>query len=159
LEFIGKEANRWEEQFFLGVEPEAQIVYGTTIDPDALRARIREYAQAHGVAAVAAVSGVSVRTAGSVVRGTGRARPSTLARLLQGGSVLDERTAAITVQAKDLLDRVRQASDVEGLRAFARRANVSASHLSEALRGSRALSRTMTDRVRVALAAWHSDRR
>ena len=29
-EHIGKEANRWEEQFYLGEDSEAQIVYGTT---------------------------------------------------------------------------------------------------------------------------------
>jgi hypothetical protein len=28
VEYIGKEANRWEEQFFLGETPEAQIQYG-----------------------------------------------------------------------------------------------------------------------------------
>jgi hypothetical protein len=26
---IGKEANRWEEQFYLGYDPETQIEYGT----------------------------------------------------------------------------------------------------------------------------------
>jgi hypothetical protein len=28
LDHTGKQANRWEEQFFLGEDPEAQIVYG-----------------------------------------------------------------------------------------------------------------------------------
>ena len=29
IDRIGKEANRWEEQLYLGEDPEAQIVYGT----------------------------------------------------------------------------------------------------------------------------------
>src|SRR6266566_3593276 len=30
VEYIGKEANRWEEQFYLGEIPSAQIEYGTS---------------------------------------------------------------------------------------------------------------------------------
>ena len=30
IEYIGKEANRWEEQFYLGAIPDAQIVYSGT---------------------------------------------------------------------------------------------------------------------------------
>jgi hypothetical protein len=29
---IGKEANRWEEQFYLGENPEAQIIYGRSVE-------------------------------------------------------------------------------------------------------------------------------
>jgi hypothetical protein len=33
INYIGKEANRWEEQFFLGMDEDAEIEYGA--DPNA----------------------------------------------------------------------------------------------------------------------------
>ncbi len=41
VEHIGKEANRWEEQLYLGEDPQAQIVYGLT-PQDAKRLRTEE---------------------------------------------------------------------------------------------------------------------
>ena len=154
LEFIGKEANRWEEQFFLGVEPEAQIVYGTTVDPDALRARIRECAQAHGLAALAAASGVSVRAVGSVVRGVGHARPSTLARLVRASEALAERAIVDAREERELLDRVRQACERKGLRVIARGCGVSSSHLSEVLAHRRSLSVQMRKALQAGMVGW-----
>lgn len=151
LEFIGKEANRWEEQYFLGVDPGAQVVYGSTVDSNTLRARVRECAEAHGVPALASASGVSVRTVVSVVRGGRRSRPSTLARLVQAGSRLDERASHRALELGERLDRVRQASEQEGLRALARRSGVSASHLSEVLAGKRHLSAAMSDALETTL--------
>ena len=148
LEFIGKEANRWEEQFFLEVDPEAQVVYGTTVDAEELRSLVRAYAARHGLPALATASGVALRTAGSVVRGVGRSRASTLARLVRAGSQLDERAALQALQNRELLDRVREICQREGLRSLARRCRVSPSHLSETLTGARQLSQGMEDALR-----------
>jgi hypothetical protein len=148
LEFIGKEANRWEEQFFLGVDPEAQVVYGTTVDAEELRSLVRAYAARHGLPALATASGVALRTAGSVVRGVGRSRASTLARLVRAGSQLDERAALQALQNRELLDRVREICQREGLRSLARRCRVSPSHLSETLTGARQLSQGLEDALR-----------
>ena len=38
---IGKEANRWEEQYFLGPDDEAEIEYGAGLTADALSTRLR----------------------------------------------------------------------------------------------------------------------
>lgn len=40
VELIGKEANRWEEQFFLGEDEDAQIVYGLIPASDAFHERL-----------------------------------------------------------------------------------------------------------------------
>jgi hypothetical protein len=46
---IGKEANRWEEQLYLGLDPKAQIEYEMTEDGvAAVRARVRAGARAYG---------------------------------------------------------------------------------------------------------------
>ena len=131
VEFIGKEANRWEEQFFLGVEPEAQVVYASTVGADTLRVLVRECARTHGLAALATASGVSVRTVGSVVRGVGHSRQATLERLVRAGAWLDEQASQERRETNALLNRVQHACRDTGLRAFARRAGVNPSHLSE----------------------------
>jgi hypothetical protein len=60
LEYIGKEANRWEEQFFLGEAPETQIEYGTSLTGwasvlDSLRATASD----HSRTALACAAGLS----------------------------------------------------------------------------------------------------
>jgi hypothetical protein len=81
-EHIGKEANRWEEQIYLGNDPEAQIVYGTD---DESRARtiafVRSVADRVGRRALAEVAGLSVRETAAVLRGERQPRASTLGRL------------------------------------------------------------------------------
>ena len=39
---IGKEANKWEEQYFLGPDDDAEIEYGVGQTADALDLRLRE---------------------------------------------------------------------------------------------------------------------
>ncbi|HXP73030.1 MAG TPA: helix-turn-helix transcriptional regulator, partial [Stellaceae bacterium] len=57
---IGKEANRWEEQFYLGAEPEAQIVYGSAPQEERqVCARLQEAMERHRVTAIAEASGLS----------------------------------------------------------------------------------------------------
>lgn len=47
--FIGKEADRWEEQFYLGLDPEAQIKYGRCeVSGEQLRACLRQAVKLHG---------------------------------------------------------------------------------------------------------------
>jgi len=54
IDRIGKEANRWEEQLYLGNDPEAQIVYGTDDESrDGTIAFIREVADRVGRRALA----------------------------------------------------------------------------------------------------------
>lgn len=61
IEHIGKEANRWEEQFHLGEDPQAQIVYGQSERQERRSQRqIREMIGRRGVRRVARESGLSV---------------------------------------------------------------------------------------------------
>ncbi len=60
MRYIGKEANRCEEQFYLGRDPEAQIEYDG--GPDAveqIRDRIRAAAAAFGQRRLARASGIA----------------------------------------------------------------------------------------------------
>lgn len=73
IDNIGKEANRWEEQFYLGANPETQIRYG--IGERDLRdyaVRVRELIEPFGVREISREAGVSVGSVSTVKRGLGR---------------------------------------------------------------------------------------
>lgn len=59
---IGKEANKWEEQYFLGPDDEAAIEYGVCQTADALDKRLRELCRELGEREAAGKIGIS-RTA------------------------------------------------------------------------------------------------
>lgn len=75
IDHIGKEANRWEEQFYLGVDPETQIQYGVSQSElaayyEEMRARMARV----GVREISRAAKVSLGTVSGLKRGT--ARPS-----------------------------------------------------------------------------------
>jgi hypothetical protein len=59
IELIGKEANRWEEQFYLGEDEDAQISYGLLPASDDFHQRLGGFIKRFGLARVAEVAGVS----------------------------------------------------------------------------------------------------
>lgn len=59
---IGKEANKWEEQYFLGPDDEAEIEYGVDLSASALDAAVHGLCHKIGQRAAAKQLGVS-RTA------------------------------------------------------------------------------------------------
>jgi hypothetical protein len=82
VEHIGKEANRWEERFFVGDDPEAQVSYG---QPDEHRERQRreivETIRCRGVRRVARESGLSVGLVSGIMRGERRVTERSMRRL------------------------------------------------------------------------------
>ena len=82
IERIGKEANRWEEQLYLGNDPEAQIVYGNDErSRERAIAFIRTVADRVGRRVLAEAAGVSVRETAAILRGERQPTRNTLARL------------------------------------------------------------------------------
>jgi hypothetical protein len=72
ITLIGKEANRWEEQFYLGVEAEAQAEYG--IAPkhrENLTAQLTALAAVMGHKRLAHAIGMSRRHLSNLLRGIG----------------------------------------------------------------------------------------
>ena len=67
---IGKEANRWEEQFYIGADPRAQVDYGFGgADLVAYAAEVRGRARQFGVRELSREARVSVGTVSGFVRG------------------------------------------------------------------------------------------
>lgn len=80
---IGKEANRWEEQFHLGIDPEAQVEYG--FDPASggvVMDSVRQAGNALGQRSLAKRAGVSLRQVSSILTGKAKPTAATLAKLL-----------------------------------------------------------------------------
>jgi hypothetical protein len=91
VRYIGKEANRWEEQFYLGYDPETQIEYGTDEESiAAIRARICEAARAHGQRRLAETASVPRERLRLFIAGRAKLRAKTVARLLGATRFLDE---------------------------------------------------------------------
>jgi transcriptional regulator with XRE-family HTH domain len=59
VELIGKEANRWEEQFCLGEDQDAQISYGLIPSFDAFHQRLGGFIRTSGLSRVSEAAGVS----------------------------------------------------------------------------------------------------
>jgi hypothetical protein len=93
VRYIGKEANRWEEQFYLGYDPETQIEYGMGEEGiAAVRARVCEAARAYGQRRLAEAAGVPRERVRLFMAGKANLRPKTVARLLSAISALSAPT-------------------------------------------------------------------
>lgn len=90
IEQIGKEADRWEEQFYLEADPEAEVNYGTSPD-DAERAwiRVSEASKQHGMRNLARAAGISHTHVSRLIRGVCTRTPKALTRLAQAMAILE----------------------------------------------------------------------
>jgi hypothetical protein len=55
-ELIGKEANRWEEQYFLGQDEDAEISYGLLASSDRFHDRLAEFIKQFGLSRIAEIA-------------------------------------------------------------------------------------------------------
>lgn len=82
VEYIGKEANRWEEQHFLGEMPEAQIEYGRHPERHKkLIAYLKNAADTHGNERVAKEAFLSRQQLHAILNNTAQPKRSTVVRL------------------------------------------------------------------------------
>jgi hypothetical protein len=82
VEYIGKESNRWEEQFFLGETTEALIEYG--LHPDGhqrLIGMLTEAAGAYGMEKLASAADLSRQQLHAIIKCKARSKRSTIIRL------------------------------------------------------------------------------
>ena len=86
---IGKEANRWEEQFYLGQDPEAQITYGMSPhDETRLRDGVLRACAPFKVREIARESALSVSTVSEFLRGKGRTSVESMISIMRALSEL-----------------------------------------------------------------------
>src|SRR4029077_8334422 len=116
IEYIGKEANRWEEQVHLGEMPDAQISYG--IDPKGTPALVgllqNKARTSYGyVSRLAREAGLNRKTADLVVKGKS-SKPDLLAKLFTAYRVLESRELEQATHIASVLDAVRARCRNEG---------------------------------------------
>lgn len=79
---IGKEANRWEEQLYLGLDLEAQTEYGIApYDHERVLEAVRQAGKTFGQRKLATAAGVSLSEVSAVLLRKHRPTPMTLAKL------------------------------------------------------------------------------
>lgn len=148
VEYIGKEAHRLEEQWFLGADDHAQIRYGLTHDCLAgFRKVLVRGSRRYGLNQLARTSNISPRHISRVLQGNSIPSSQTLVKLVEGVRALDQ----IAHAEADLMSRVIDEGSRLGLRRLARSAHVDPGNLSHALSGRRRLSLEMRTKLQAVL--------
>jgi len=94
LEYIGKEANRWEEQLNVGELPEAQVEYGFSKQTrESVIEFLRRMAAKYSIVALAAGAGITRQELASILMGRSIPRSRTLRRFLSAIRTLLEAEA------------------------------------------------------------------
>lgn len=152
-EYICKEANRWEEQFHLGLDLEAQIEYALSLEG---RGRVpeaaRRAANTHGQRKLAEATRISLGELSAVLLGKRSPTPLTLTRLCRGVSRLQRAEGEEAEQTRIVLDEARRRSRLTGLRRFAARAEVDPANLNRVLKGGRKPSTLMLAKLQSLMA-------
>jgi transcriptional regulator with XRE-family HTH domain len=153
VEHIGKEANRWEEQFHLGLDLEAQTQYGPSPEgrEHALEG-VRRASKTFGQRKLARAAGVSLSEVSAILRGRRRPTSATQSRLYRAVSSLQRAEREEAEQTKSMLDEVRRHCKLKGLRHLARRAGIDPANLTRALKGRGRPSQRMLTRLQALLA-------
>jgi hypothetical protein len=152
FEYIGKEANRWEEQFYLGENPEAQIVYGSSTDDrdeelEGVKAALRRYGQRR-FAKSARQSREKLR---QTLKPTRSVSGREIASLTQSVDRLAENERRRFASQNTLMEAVRKRCATVGLREFARQVGVDPGNLSAVLANRRWPSDRMVSKLRSGL--------
>jgi hypothetical protein len=153
VEHIGKEANRWEEQYYLGLSLDAQTEYGTSPE-DCERAidAVAQAAKKYGQRALAKAAKVSLREVSAAVNCEQVLAPTSLRKITWAAAQLEAGDREQAEHMQELLETVRKRCLHVGVRKFAAHAGVDGTNLARALSGRRKPSEAMLVRLEVALA-------
>lgn len=142
VEYIGKESNKWEEQFFLGADPEQELRYGVR---PATRKSI-----SRGVKAIVASQGLrDTATRLKISRGKlsellklgfGGCKPEFMQRI--SGTLADINSALVQENRheSELLKLSKREIRENGISNFARQLEMDSANLAKMLSGARAIS-------------------
>jgi hypothetical protein len=152
VEHIGKEANRWEEQFILGLDLDAQTEYGTA---PGNRERILEIlvqaGQKFSQHALATAAGVSLSEVSAVLLRKRSPTPAMLARLYRAIPRMEREASEEAEHIREVLDAVRKRCRLVGVREIARQAGVDGANLAKVLSGQRKPSQMMLTKLEATL--------
>ncbi len=154
VHLIGKEANRWEEQFHLGEDPKAQSEYGMAPgERERALAAVREAAAIHGVAALARVAAISRRHISAILAGRTVPTNAAVLRLSAAAARLAREQGGQAKEGAELRSAATRIAGRIGQRELARRLEVDQANLSKVLAGRRKISAAIRDRLAPLLVA------
>jgi hypothetical protein len=149
IQYIGKESNKWEEQYYFGFDAEEQIHYGARpVKRKTIARTVRKIVEVQHQRQTAKEMGIS-RDKLSILLGNGFAgRPAGFMQRFAGivgqiNSRLDQEKQHET----GLLQLARQEVRKIGITEFARRLNLDPANLSKIIEGKRPLSASVRGRL------------
>ena len=107
IEHIGKEANRWEEQLYLGENSEAQIEYGVSPEQkERIRGSTLAFYRPFGPAKLARQAGLSVSDVSDILQGKRNPRVEIWLKLMRAAQALEARQYQADQKNIILLERL-----------------------------------------------------
>ena len=147
--YIGKEANRWEEQSYLGIDPEAAIIYGAAErDHAEFVVDLNTAIDRFGSVAIAKAAGVSRQHLTAIVQGDAKPSDKMVERLKKGIVSQDYQHRAANSESVRLFAKVREI----GVRKCARLAELDPGHLTRIANGTRKVTTAALKKLKAALS-------
>ena len=135
---IGKEANRWEEQQFVGLDQDATPDYGLLPTDTAQRGEaLKRAQQLHGVRPLARQGRVPIKAATAAIKAPASSSATVVDKLLRAAHQLAETAVATDSVRANVLGWAMAKASVEGHAAFSRRAGLDSKNLRKMLAGKR----------------------
>ena len=142
IEYIGKEANRWEEQLYLGENPEAQIEYGVSPEQkERIRGTTLNLCRSFGPAKLARQAGLSVGDVSDILSGKRNPRVDIWLKLMRAAQDLEAQKYKTDQKNQIILEMIRDMCNQQSMRKVARDSGIDPTNLSHVLNGKRKLSR------------------
>jgi hypothetical protein len=147
ISYIGKEANRWEEQFFLGMDEDAAIEYGADPNAAALFEGLMAAVGKFNKQQLASRIGISRNSLTKILdMGCQNLSPRISQKIGSAITALNSNSLNQENQNSKLLEFMRMEIADIGLSEFARRLQIDASNLNKVMNGDRKLSRQLAAR-------------
>jgi plasmid maintenance system antidote protein VapI len=150
---IGKEAHCWEEQSYLGIDPDAEIAYGAGPQNGKERlALVKQAVAKFGPSATERAAKVSRQHLHSILNG--RAAPSidVLNRLARAAETLELAGEYRAIESEAILASVTERCGYVRQRRFAKAADITPGQLSRMLQRERPITRAMLTKLKQGLA-------
>ncbi len=153
IEHIGKEANRWEEQLYLGENPEAQIEYGIAPEnKELLRGSALVRCRPFGPGKLAKEAGLSVSDVSAILAGKRNPKVETWLKLLRAAQTFEDKQQRVGQNNAVLLEIIREKCNLLSVRRIANTTGIDPANLSHVLSGKHNLTASMRVKLVMPIA-------
>ena len=152
IEHIGKEANRWEEQLYLGENPESQIEYGISPEQkERVRGTTLNLCRPYEPAKLARHACLSVSDVSDILSSKRNPRVDIWLKLMRAAQALQAKQYQADQKNKELLEMIRDRCNQQSTRGIAKASGIDPANLSHVLSGKRNLTISMRAKLETLL--------